>query len=264
MSSDPRGDEDVKALLGRALAGEPPLTLDRDEVFRAGRRRLRNRRLFSSGGVVTGVVAAAVGAVLLTSPIGDEPPVAPPAASGPENSAPTGPSLPLNPSVTTPPSSRPPMSEDHAVALTGALVDSGLLGKDVKLAEPKFYPGDVSYDLQTDVITPAEEGALTVSVAAAPSGAATDCAAVRDNAGCEVRTVQGTRVAVGTWKDYGTGEKRLLVYAIRADGTSVTASASNLSANEREDGQPPVGKTPVIDEDALTKIATIPGLRFAG
>ena len=72
MSSEPRGDEDVKELLGRALAGEPPLTLDRDEVFRDGRRRLRNRRLFSSGGVAAGVVAAAVGAVLLTGLI-DEP-----------------------------------------------------------------------------------------------------------------------------------------------------------------------------------------------
>jgi hypothetical protein len=267
MSSDPRGDEDVKELLGRALAGEPPLTLDRDEVFRAGRRRLRIRRLFSSGGVVTGVVAAAVGAVLITTPIAEEPPappVAPPAASGPENSAPIGPSLPLDPSVTTPPSSRPPMSEDHAVALTGALVDSGLLGKELTLTGPKFYPGDVSYDLQTDVITPAEEGTLTISVAAAPSGAATDCAELKDNAGCEVRTVRGTRVAVGTWKDYGTGEKRLLVYAIRADGTSVKASASNLSDRRRADGRPPVDKTPVVDEIALAKIATIPDLRFAG
>jgi hypothetical protein len=259
VSSDPRGDEDVKELLGRALAGEPPLTLDRDEVFRQGRRRLRNRRLFASGGVAAGVVAAAVGAVLLTGPLAEE--SSPPAATS-NRPAPTGPSLPLSPPVSGPTSGRPPVSEDHAVALTGALADSGLLGK-AQLTGPAFHPSDVSYDLRTDVITPAEEGALTVSVAAAPPGAATDCVAVRDNAGCDVRTVRGTPVAVGTWKDYDTGEKRLLVYAIRPDGTSVTATASNLSDRQRAGGKPPGDKTPVIDEVVLTKIATIPELRFA-
>jgi hypothetical protein len=262
-ASDPRDDADVKALLGRALAGEPPLTLDRDEVFRQGRRRLHTRRLVSSGGVVAGVVAAAVGAVLLTGPVTEEPPerALPPAASTTDSPVRTGPSLPLSPPRS--PSNRPPMSEEHARALGGVLVDSGLLGKDAKLTVPEFYTGDVSYDLQTDVITSAEEGELTVSVAAAPSGAATDCAAVDDNAGCEIHTVDGTRVAVGTWKDYDTGEKRILVYAIRADGTSITASASNLSVRQSTDGKPPYGRTPVVDKDTLAKIATIPDLRFA-
>ena len=49
---DDRDNDDVKDLLGRALAEEPPLRIDRDEVFRQGRRKLRSRRCFEAGSVV--------------------------------------------------------------------------------------------------------------------------------------------------------------------------------------------------------------------
>lgn len=72
---------DVKALLGRALDGEPPLRIDRDEVFAEGRARLRRRRSIAIGGVAGAVVAAALGTTALTGgllgqPAGDIGPAA--------------------------------------------------------------------------------------------------------------------------------------------------------------------------------------------
>lgn len=257
MSSS-SGDEDVRALLGRALAGEPPLTLDRDEVFRRGRRRLRTRRLVSTGGAIAGVVAAAVGAVLLTGPIADEPAEElPPAAT--RTASPSGP-----PSV--PPSSVPsPVSAHRAAALTKALLNSGVLGDRRLAGKAAFRVHGDAYELRADVLSPSAEGSLLVSVGAAAPGAPAGCAKVPDtNAGCAVRAERGIRVAVGTWKDRGTGEKRYVAFAVRPDGTSVRATASNLSDRRRGYGKPPSDKAPVVDDELLTRIVTLPALRFAG
>ncbi|MBC6446691.1 hypothetical protein [Actinokineospora xionganensis] len=53
--------DEVKALLGRALDGEPPLDLDRDAIFADGRARLRRRRSIAIGGAAMAVVVAVVG-----------------------------------------------------------------------------------------------------------------------------------------------------------------------------------------------------------
>lgn len=250
--------DDVRALLGRALAGEPPLTLDRDEVFRQGRRRLRNRRLFSTGGAIAGVVVAAVGAVVLTGLGGTEPADELPPAASPA------------PSSAGPPSTSVPPSDRHADALTAVLLDSGLLDKELKLAGPGDDParfrvhGD-GYDLRTDAASAYAQGSLQVSVAAAPDRGGATCASMPEpGTACEVRAVRGGEVAVGTWKDYKTGEKRYIVSAVRRDGTSVTAIATNLSEQERKHGKVPSERAPIVAADVLVRIATLPDLRFAG
>ncbi|MGH3861904.1 hypothetical protein [Actinokineospora sp.] len=57
--------DDVKALLGRALDGEPPLGIDRDRIFAEGRARLRRRRSVATGGAAAAVVAAVLGTTAL-------------------------------------------------------------------------------------------------------------------------------------------------------------------------------------------------------
>lgn len=85
--------DDVKALLGRALDGEPPLDIDRDAIFADGRARLRRRRSIASAGVAFAVVAAALGTTALAGGLLGQPSDIGPAASG---SAPVVPRPPVS------------------------------------------------------------------------------------------------------------------------------------------------------------------------
>jgi hypothetical protein len=274
-------DEDVKTLLGRALAGEPPLTLDRDAVFRQGRRKLRNRRRFEAGGAIAGVVAAAVGAVLLTGLVAEEPAEdLPPAASREPAHPPPGPTLPLTTTTTVaePPSSAPssvtlprPMSKDHAAELTTLLAKSVTLGGNLKLTtlggdgEAVFEINSDLYYLQADVRTPTSEGSLFISLAAGSPTVEADCGQLEQVADtCAVEVKGGLRVAVGFWKYHDTGEKRYAVTVNRPDGTSITAISTNQSERQRRDGKLPRGGPPVVDRDDLVELVLIPGLRFRG
>ncbi|MGH3759802.1 hypothetical protein [Actinophytocola sp.] len=263
-------DEDVKALLGRALAGEPPLTLDRDEVFRTGRRKLRNRRVFSAGGAIAGVVAAAVGAVLVTGLLaGETGRELPPAASRTGHPVPSGPSSTTAAGPSSAPA-RPPLSVNQADRLTALLAKSRVLDADTELTaigggEARFRPGTDAYELEADVSSSSAEGSLSVSVGWADAATGVGCEWIEDrNAGCEVRTVAGSLVAVATSKDSDTGVKRYTVFMVRPDGTSVTASASNLSERQRRNGKRPTDKLPVVDAGTLVGIAANAGLRFHG
>ena len=61
-------DEDIRDLLGGALDAEPPMSIDRATVIKAGKRSLRRRRLAAGAGVAAGVVAVALGATALAGP----------------------------------------------------------------------------------------------------------------------------------------------------------------------------------------------------
>jgi len=122
-----------------------------------------------------------------------------------------------------------------------------------------------TYDLLRDVRLPPAEGRLSVSVGAADPARVARCADVPDaNKGCAVRVERGIPVAVGTWKDYGTGEKRYIAFTVRPDGTRVTAIASNLSDTRRNKGAHPTGVAPVLDQDVLARLVTMPALRYPG
>jgi hypothetical protein len=260
-------DDDVKALLGRAIAGEPPLALDRDEVLRAGRRKLRNRKLFTAGGAIAGAVVAVVGAVVLTHVVTEEPvPETPPAASRTERPAPPGLTLPL---TTEAPSSAPVRpSAEYADMLTqnllGALPGDAVTSR-TDGAEVRFAAARDTYEFEADVRTSSADGSLSVSIGATDPGATVTCDQLPDaNGGCTVSSEGGMLVAVGTWKDPGTGEKRYIAYAVHPDGTSVTAISANLSEKRRQYDKLPTDATPVIDDEQLVAIVTLPGLRYSG
>jgi hypothetical protein len=267
-------DEDVKALLGRALADEPPLRLDRDEVFRQGRRKLRNRRRFEAGGAVAGVVAAVVGAVLLTNLVADdEPAELPPAATRTDSHpAPPGPTLPLTTTTSevSPPVSATVMSQAHADLLTTVLLDAKVLSAlrlaTVDGADPTFLPVESTYELVTDVQGhDGATGSLSVSVGIGDPAQPADCkVVVEPYNGCTVREVGRMPAVLAYSKDYDTGEKRTMMYVVRADGTTVTAIATNLSNQHRENSKPPSGDSPVVTEKMLLDLAGLEELRHSG
>jgi hypothetical protein len=260
-------EPDIKDLLSRALGDhEPPLRIDRDEVFRTGRKRLRRRRVFEAGGAVAAVVVAAVGASLLTGLVGDEENHLPPAASS-SDVAPPGPGLPLTPSVPTTRSSTPyPLvTEAHAAILTDNLYNSGLI-KDVDLlavsgfeGKPKFVTSYGSYVLNADVARAGLEGGLNITVEIQTEDVPVNCGDMPQPGDCAVNLAHGVGVAVSNW----TAGKvtRRSVRTILSDGSKVTAVATNHSNQQLVNGKSPNNPKPPLSEDDLVKLVLECGLR---
>jgi hypothetical protein len=263
MSDD--GD-DIKDLLGRAIGAEPPLRLDRDEVVRTGRKRLRQRWALEAGGVVAAVVVAVVGASVLSGVVGSgsEEERLPPAATS--TSSHPGPypgiDLPLTPDPTTEGAA---LTREHANQLTQRLFASSTITQLGALTATEGG-GDVlafrvksgTYVFDADVVAGRTDGALQVSVEPARAGEETGCELVPTPYDlCEV----ADGVAVARWKD-GTGEKKLLVVVVQ-DGSKVAAVATNISSRQRADGKAPDGRDPVLGVGSLTKLVRYAGLTAA-
>ena len=258
---------DIKDLLGKAIGDdEPPLGIDRDEVFRVGRQRVRRRRALAAGGVVTAVVAAAVGAATLTNFVSITPDPVPPADS---RHAPPGPDLPL-PSTTqeAPHSTRtaPPLTESHAGELTNQLYWSmdvpaeAVIGWPGVTGRPGFrVEGDV-YLYESDIAGATGEGVLQVTVGAAAPGAKASCEGIDEFDTCRVEMVAGKHVAQATWKN-PEGERRNVAVAVLPDGTKVAAMASNHSRRFQDAGKTPHGGEPVLDMSELSKLIVKSGFR---
>lgn len=245
---------DIKDLLGKAFDDEePPLGIDRDEVFRAGRQKVRRRHRLAAGGVVAAVVVAVVGAAVLTDFVDIKPDELPPAAEAPP--APPGPELPLTPEST--PAGAPPFTTERAGELTVKLRDFIGRGSAVEWpgeSDPRFHVEGPSYQYASDVVmTDGSEGALQVSVSYVPPGTSVACV---ENADCVVTDTKGNLVAQTDWTDDRSGERRALAAVILADGTKVTAMSTNLSRRMRDDEKQPSGE-PVLDIDALTDLITL-------
>jgi len=267
--------DDIKELLGRAFDEEPPLRIDRDEVLKQGRKRLRKRRFFEAGSVVAAVVVAVVGAATLTNLAGSEPERLPPAASYPQSAPQEGPDLPL-PTVTSPtavtPSSgavTPPVATsgpEVARQLTKALYDS----KIVLVSEyeplpgssgtPEFQVDDTKYVYEADVVRTKSQGYLQIVVDPAPVTAAS-CESVPEPFGdCELSKTDAGPV---TYANYGgpDGEYRVYVSVLLANGTQLAAIASNYTLRAREAGTTPNPKAlPVLSADELAELLTKAGL----
>jgi hypothetical protein len=257
--------DDIKDLLSRAFEAEPPLRLDRDEVLKAGRKRLRRRRFLEAGGVTAAVVAAVVGASLLTGLVGSAPEDRmPPAASSSTGRAPAGPDLPLP--QTTGPSRNTPLTREHADTLMDRLYASSVIKGIGALSATQaggnqltFAIRSNAYVFEADVATGNREGSLQVSVEAAGAGDVASCEPLdRPFDDCTVDTSTGIPVAMATWTS-SEGEKQYLVLAIQ-DGTKVAALTTNLSSVYRDKGQRPSGE-PVLDKGQLVKLVVYSGLR---
>jgi hypothetical protein len=265
-------DPDIKGLLGRALGDhEPPLRIDRDEVFRVGRKRLRRRRVFEAGGAVAAVVVAVVGASLLTGMVGDDPDDdrIPPAASSTQ-SAPPGPGLPLTESPTStatnggPPSApvslSPAFTSAHAAELTQALYTSAAIyNKTTVPSTPKFVVRGSSYRFDADIIGPTSEGALQITVEAQLDNDVPVNCGDMPRGNCAVTFDNQTGVAVSHWTEGKVA--RIVARAILPDGSRITALSTNHSARQVNAGEPPINLAPPIYETDLVNMVLRSGLR---
>jgi hypothetical protein len=249
---------DIKDLLAEAIGEEPPIGIDRDEVFRAGRQRVRRRRVLAALSTVAAVVVAVVGATVLTDFVEVTPDEVPPAAEAPH--APPGPELPLTPSTDADPSTL--TTVEHATQLTQALYDSGYLTAAMarpwpgRSGTPGFRAQDDEYLYEADITRADRQGSLQVTVGAAPAGSSASC----DNLGERYDSCTLTAgVVQATWKD-PAGERRDLAMAVLPDGTEVAAVVTNFPRTEEELGKSPHGELP-LTMDELTKLITKSGFR---
>lgn len=257
-------DSDIKELLGRALEDEPPMRIDRGEVFRQGRKRLRRRKLLEAGGVVAGVVVIAVGAITLTGPRHDER-GGMPAADQPEAS----PTLLVTPAPAEPSildSTSPAASEEHAKDMTVALTE--FLPEDLTLEEMPgndrsgFRVTGSVYQLAADIVGPDGEGSLHIAVAPAKTDDQTDCVVfVEDYQECKLVGSETEPVAMAT-EQFDNGEQRYVVFVARSDGTTVNAVITNLSERQRAAGEWPSMAPPMLSQAAFAQLAMLPGLTY--
>lgn len=266
--------DDVKRLLGAAFGPEPPLMLDRAELLRAGQRRVRRRRIAASGGVAASVVAVVVGVVALTglgrgevdqaAPVSTTGSAIPTTTDAPtvSDGAPAGPQLPL----TTKPGAIPPTSDEHAAALAGVLIKSGVvpppglrvltLPSDSRPLSVEHYAG--AYHVSVDVSDGKRQGNLSLEIGyATPDTALPGC---QKGASCELVAESGIPMLATTEKQDAT----LVVYyvwAVRPDGTQVQVSSSN-AAKRAVRTDPAARADPPVDPRILRVIAALPGLTF--
>lgn len=268
--SEPR-EEDVKGLLGRAFGPEPPLALDRAEIFRQGRRTVRNRRIATAGGVAAGVIVAVLGAASLTNLIGSVnqdvatsssapalPTPSTPTTTG--ESAPPGPSLPLVPTTSL------PAYAVHAETLTMTLAGEIVLsqfrlspGADGARLPLAFVHGRDGYHAAADLTDALGVGHLAFQV----SDAAADTAPVCEASSEEVTVICGIDQHYGysitlTTRTSKTGTIEHIAHGIRGN-TEVVVTATNKASGQ---DRPATRKNPPLDLDTVARLAANPYLTY--
>ena len=266
--------DDIKDLLGRALGGqEPPLRLDRDEVFRVGRKRLRRRRALEAGGVVAAVVVVVVGATTLTGlGDGDSQRLLPAATSTATVTTTQGkPELPVSTTVHGPPSapvSQGPITSEHADVLTDKLYNSAVLhSRDLTTpgpaGKPEFVVRGGTYLFEADVTFAGMEGALQVTVESGPLDRSVTCEDMSYPGDCEVRLRPDYKAPVAT-SDWATGKVvRREVRTLLPDGTKVMALVTNQSSRQLADNPPSMSPNPPLSLDDLVELVLNCGLRVS-
>jgi hypothetical protein len=273
VNGDDRDDTDVKRWLDSALAGEPPMALDRTEVVREGRRRLRRRRALEATGVAVAVVVTVLGTVLVSGQIGPQPSLPPGTRlsnEAPAQATTTSPATSTSPVPPTPdstphsaPPSTPPGEDPRAVRLTDVLDRSRMLA-DVDLAPvraqsgpPRFLREESGYMFQADVTGP-ESGYLTVTIEGTEAtGVDCDLMEKAGLIGCENQTLNDVDLAVGRY--LFENQSRLRVIALRPEGVimDITWFADLKDGGDRTSA---TTTTSPIDEQKLVKIAILPEL----
>jgi hypothetical protein len=267
-------EEDIKGLLGRAFGPEPPLAIDRAEVFRRGRRRVRNRWLAASGGVAASVVTVVVGATMITGLAGRgaDRVAAPAYTTATERStmsgAPPGPSLPLT--RTSLGAGEEPTTEAHAAALTRALAGATMISAQFTVvavvddgrAPLEFRRSGGGYHLAADLRDAKGVGSIDLSINhSGPEWKLPSCADVTlAQAVCDVTQESDVRMRISTERQ-SSGYLSNAVYALRPDGTIVYVTSTNMAVRDFT-GKPTSRPVPPLDAKVLRVIATLPGLSF--
>jgi len=263
-------DDDIRTAFGSVFTDEPPLGVHSAEVLRKGRGRLRRRRAALAGGFAAVVAAVVVSGSLLPGqrdlvsaarPTPD--PASGPCSTGPESStAPAATTLPVRPCE--------PTTAERAQALTGLVTRVGVLPSEFTLrgaddSPVLFVQRRGEYLLTADLVAPdGQEGALTVLVGGLSSGDSRP--SCQPPATCEFRTVDGETLQITTRPFGSAGEVLTMVYHLRADGSQVYTSTSNVSsrashATGKARTPPSIDHQP-LTVDQLVKLVTLPGLEF--
>ncbi|HEV2727595.1 MAG TPA: hypothetical protein VGV34_04825 [Solirubrobacterales bacterium] len=246
--------EDVKGLLGRAFGEEPPLRIDRDEVVRQGRKRLRRRRILEAGSVVAAVVLAAVGAATLTRIADTEPSRLPPAASSQQEAPP-------EPTATEVPAVKfPEVEPDRLTALLhefGIVGANGVRGTQLDSGEPGARVDGDRYVYEADVIRPSTQGQVRITITTRP-GKVKGCEALPEPYfNCEQRTSARVPVIFGRYEG-ADGQRRSYATAVLDNGLHVEVTASNQTSRATE--APPAGAEPVLTDEEICALAVKAGL----
>ena len=265
-------DDGIKGLLGKAFGPEPPLTLDRAEIFRRGRRRVRVRRLAASGGVAAAVVAVVLGAAALNNLGGDGPSqdLSPGQSTSTEQSpasvatspegAPTGPRLPLSTTLAAPPDQR-------AVQFTQALADAALIPAAVQVQDQgdgnrplAFVSLGETYLAGANLVEPRGGGNLQILVSRANLKTPVTCADPTAKViSCSIVTDQGFPMTVATRRS-DNGVVDYVVHGVRSDGTDILVTAGN--GVRTRTGVTISGAQPPVEVEVLKRIAALPRLTF--
>ncbi len=263
-------EQDVRRLLSAAVRGEPPLALDRAAVFAEGRRRLRVRRTATVGGAAVAVVAVVLGMSALSGAQfgmrGDVGPAAPPAVPVPATiGAPATTSPPpvattpvAEPSVTSterPEATRSPTAVDPAVR--GRL---GVVLRDAKIPWPpgvsvagdgaEWFAFDESGTATFHLV--AKDAARRIVSVRVFAGAAPPVAC---GEGCRLAPApDGSLVSVRYAKPAGSGGP------VSVEVATTPGAGAGVRVVETAGFGPPWQAEPLLPDDVLVAIATIPGL----
>jgi hypothetical protein len=260
-------DEDIRRLLRGAFGPEPPMRLDRAEVFRRGRRAVRLRRITASGGVAATVVAVAVGVALLP---GLGKPVPNP-AHGSDTAVPTS-TQPTTFTLPPVPRGRMPRTDDkRAAELTEVLARSGVfpagleivpLGRtDVPML--RFQHDGLGYFMIKDVRDRHGLGGFDLRVGFPSDAPARRCDVVEEGQlSCQEDREPGAWMWVRTFQaPHGTVAYH--VSAVRDDGTRVTVASSAVPhSTTGVRGWRPGRLVPPVSVGVLMQIAALPGLSY--
>jgi hypothetical protein len=275
-------NDEVRDMIAKALAGEPPLRLDYAAVRRDGRRRLARRHLSIAGAAALSVVAVvcaavAVGQLAASAPDGSLPP-----ASGSASPAPTSPSTPVAPLpgcetagrvLEIPPTGKAPVPRVQAVpASQAALAESARLteafgrvalplpaGVSVVPAKPPLCAVGGSWRAEFVLHGPGGDRAVNLEVRPRGGQPPGECARFGGRVQCDTRTLpDGTVVRISKSPPPEPSQPEIVdASAWRPDQTVVKLFESGSEA--------PKAVPRILDNDALVAIATRPelGLRWS-
>ncbi|MFC5285756.1 hypothetical protein ACFPM7_01715 [Actinokineospora guangxiensis] len=247
-------DEDVRRMLSAAVGGEPPLGLDREAVFAEGRRRLRVRRTATVGGAAVAVVAVVLGMSALSgAQFGlreDVGPAAPAPATTSGSASTTSP-------LTSPPAVAPEATVTASPPTTDRL---GAVLRDAKIPWPRgvavegegkeWFAFDQSGTATFNLVAKdAARRLLTVRVY--PGGAPEFVC----REGCRIEPAPDrTLVAVRHAKPTEAGGP------IAVEVMTMSGTGRDVQVVETAGFGPPWRVEPLLPDDVLVAIATIPGL----
>jgi hypothetical protein len=257
-------DGDIRRMLGRAFGPEPPMRLDRAEVFRRGRRAVRVRRIAASLGVAATVVAVAVGVSLLPGlgkPVND-----PAHGSGTARPAPPSP-----PTFVVPPGPEPRTSAQRAAELTQVLDQAGVFPADLEIvplgatdaAALRFAHDGRMYHVIKDVRDKQGLGSFDLRVMFPSNTPVRGCDIVEyGQLSCQENRQPGVWMWVRTLQaPHGTIAYE--VSAVRDDGTRVGVGSTALPFSTLGDrDRAPDRMVPPVSVGVLMKIAALPGLSY--